>query len=351
LEILDFRSICDCLIVGTPWQSRSRAAGCRPRTVRSFPAPLAADPLKPSDTLVHHRGVMALRQNIAAPFVLALVVATTSVPRSVVSQQVKPVAVVAEEVEFQSAGVSLSGTLLYPEATRPVAAVVLIHGSGPEARMMWWARPLAADGLAVLTYDKRGAGRSGGVYEGDNNVSAANLDLLAQDAVAALDVMSRHPRLQKLPLGFLGASQAGWIAPIAATKSSATDFIVLSSGPVSTVAEELPFGAWAERTPDFHQKNTAQDVAKYLETVMYHPGDVDPRESLSRLSIPGLWVFGSNDSSVPVALSAIRLEELIKGGHAYEYRVFPGLGHNFQGLREDPRYTHIVSWITRLAAR
>jgi pimeloyl-ACP methyl ester carboxylesterase len=332
--------------------SRERAAGGRPVTVGSFPAPLAAIPLERLEIVSHHHSVMAMRRTVVAlALTLVLVGTATSVPRSDASQQVKPVAVVTEEVEFKSAGVSLSGTLLYPDATRPIAAVVLIHGSGPEPRMMWWARPLAADGMAVLTYDKRGAGRSGGVYEGDNNVSAANLNLLAQDAVAALEVMSRHPRLQNLPLGFLGASQAGWIAPIAATKSSATDFIVLSSGPVTTVAEELPFGAWAERTPNFHEKDTTQDVAKYLETVTYHPGDVDPRKSLSQLSIPGLWVYGSHDPSIPVALSTIRLEELIRGGHKYEYRLFPGYGHNFQGLREDPRYTYILSWITRLASR
>jgi pimeloyl-ACP methyl ester carboxylesterase len=273
------------------------------------------------------------------------------VPRYVIGQEINAAAIVAEEVAFRSAGVSLSGTLLYPQTDRPAAAVVLIHGSGPEERMMWWARPLAADGIAVLTYDKRGVGRSDGVYEDHNNVSAENLDLLAQDAVAALDFMVSHPQLQNLPAGFLGASQAGWIAPIAATKSTATDFIVLFSGPACTVAEELPFGAWAERTPNFHQKNTAQDISEYLETVTYHAGDVDPRESLSQLSIPGLWVFGSNDSSGPVALSTARLEELIQDGHEYEYRVFSGYGHNFRGLTDDPRYSYILSWITTLATR
>jgi pimeloyl-ACP methyl ester carboxylesterase len=282
---------------------------------------------------------------------LILIGAATFVPRSVIGQGIDPAAIVAEEVEFQSAGVLLSGTLLYPQANRPAAAVVLIHGSGPEERMMWWARPLAADGIAVLTYDKRGVGRSGGVYEDYNNASAENLELLAQDAVAALNWMIGHPELQNLPAGFLGASQAGWIAPIAATKSTATDFIVFSSGPACTVAEELPFSAWAERTPNFHQRNTAQDIAAYLETVTYHAGDVDPRESLSQLSIPGLWVFGSDDSSIPVALSTVRLEELIQDGHEYEYRVFPGYGHNLRGLTDDPRYSYVLSWITSLAAR
>lgn len=255
------------------------------------------------------------------------------------------------EVEFRSAGVVLSGTLVFPQQGPPIAAAVLIHGSGPEERMMGWAGRLAEDGLAVFTYDKRGVGRSGGVYEHERNVSAANLELLAEDAAAALDMIADRLQSPGVPIGFVGASQAGWIAPIAATRATAADFIVLVSSPVSTVAEELHFDRWAAQTPDFHRRNTSRDVADYLRTVTYHADDVDPAQSLSRLSIPGLWLFGSHDSSIPVALSTLRLEELIQRGHAYEYRVFEGYGHNFEASPDDHRYARLVAWIANLSAR
>lgn len=50
-------------------------------------------------------------------------------------------------------------------------------------------------------------------------------------------------------------------------------------------------------------------------------------EALSKLSIPGLWIFGGQDNSIPVDLSVARLEELIAAGKPFEYRVFPELGH------------------------
>ncbi|MEO1172629.1 MAG: hypothetical protein AAFX94_11365, partial [Myxococcota bacterium] len=105
-----------------------------------------------------------------------------------------------EAVEFQSRGVTLKGTLALPE--KPVAALVFVHGSGKQP------------------------------------VSEKNIKLLADDAAAGLDALSRHRKLQGIPLGLAGISQAGWIVPIAATKSSRLDFVVLWSAPVCRVSEE-----------------------------------------------------------------------------------------------------------------
>jgi alpha-beta hydrolase superfamily lysophospholipase len=45
----------------------------------------------------------------------------------------------------------------------PIAALVLVHGSGQESRMNGLGSLLAENGIAVLTNDKRGVGKSGGV--------------------------------------------------------------------------------------------------------------------------------------------------------------------------------------------
>ncbi|WP_431243610.1 hypothetical protein ACQ9BO_03250 [Flavobacterium sp. P21] len=54
--------------------------------------------------------------------------------------------------------------------------------------MIDFATTLANNGIAVLTYDKRGVGESGGVYAGPevgtNNVDFVNLTLLSLDASA-----------------------------------------------------------------------------------------------------------------------------------------------------------------------
>lgn len=249
----------------------------------------------------------------------------------------------SEEVQFQSGDITLSGTLFFPPSERPEAVVVFIHGSGEAARMSRLAQAYASNGLAVLTYDKRGAGKSGGTL--GKSGSNESLNELAQDASAGFGFVIKHHRLQDIPAGFVGVSQGGWIAPMAAVRSPATAFIGILSGPVCTTAEEIHFSNLAEGTPDFFKKYTAQDIATYMNVVPDIPGfDVDPSVSLSQLSIPGLWLFGSEDDSIPVELSVQRLEALIQNGHTYQYKIFPGLGHSI-GRSDDPRNPYMVNWI------
>ncbi len=86
---------------------------------------------------------------------------------------------------------------------------------------------LAANGITVLTYDKRGVGESGGIYAGPevgtNNIDPANLNLLALDASEAAHALSAHLPSKHGPIGLMGFSQAGWIIPLAAEKSKKVD--------------------------------------------------------------------------------------------------------------------------------
>ena len=62
-----------------------------------------------------------------------------------------------EEVEFVSHGVTLSGSIVFPDGDIH-AAVVFVHGSGKQERNLHWAERFAREGIAALVYDKRGAG-------------------------------------------------------------------------------------------------------------------------------------------------------------------------------------------------
>jgi pimeloyl-ACP methyl ester carboxylesterase len=265
-----------------------------------------------------------------------------------VSLRVTAAEVRTEEVRFQSHGTTLSGSIVFPtDATH--AAVVFIHGSGPQARGLHWAERFAQAGIAALVYDKRGAGKSGGVYEGEQSVSEKNLALLADDAVAALHVLAAHEKLKAVPTGFAGISQAGWIAPLAADRTRLARFLLLWSGPVCQVSEE-----------DIYSKYTADTdravAPPYLEAVKartaeYHwPAflgkDTDSADSLRKLAIPGLWIFSDNDSSVPVDLSIRRLQSLRASGLHYDYVLFSGLGHN----NMDRTFSVATDWLVRLNA-
>jgi len=257
----------------------------------------------------------------------------------------------AEDVRFPSGDVTLSGTLFVPQAGPPVAAVVLVHGAGEVRRMSALARLLADDGIAVLTYDKRGVGESGGVYEGENNVSAANLALLARDAAAAMATLDRRAGDWGALTGYVGFSQAGWIVPLAAAKPPSPSFIAFWSGPVCRVGEELHFSAWAEGDPDFWKTHSAADVEARMKSVPQRPGDVDPRDNLATLALPGLWLFGGKDNSIPVALSIARLDGLASQGHDYQHRLLPGEGHVLPDSPRQESYRYMVEWIRATAAR
>jgi pimeloyl-ACP methyl ester carboxylesterase len=251
-----------------------------------------------------------------------------------------------EEVAFVSHGATLSGSIVFPDHQPARAAVVFIHGSGKQTRNMEWAERFAKEGIAALVYDKRGAGQSGGEYEGEQSVSEKNIALLADDAIFALETLSRHPSLKRTPVGLAGISQAGWIGPLAAEKSDLARFLVLWSAPVGTVSEEDIFSKYTadrdSRTPPTYQEALRSRTVAYIWPAFLGK-DTDSSESLKKLSIPGLWLFSDNDGSIPVGLSIERLQALRGDGHLYDYVLFGGLGHN----NMDNTFATAVDWIHR----
>lgn len=168
-----------------------------------------------------------------------LILLLTLIPKITFSQSVD---FTIQDIKFESKGDTLAGSILLPE--KQLGAVVIVHGSDPVKREIEFAKLLAKEGIAVLTYDKRGVGESGGVYVGPsvgtNNIDFTNLNLLSEDASAAINKF--RPYLEeKISLGLIGFSQAGWIIPMAAEKNKDVDFMVIFSGPVVTTLEQLRF--------------------------------------------------------------------------------------------------------------
>lgn len=287
-----------------------------------------------------------------AALAFALILAIIEAGHALAQQ---PASVESRDVSFVSQGVTLRGTVYIPSGPPIIAAAVWVHGSGEIKRKSSLGEFLARNGLALLTYDKRGVGESGGVYAGPevgtNNVSVENLTLLADDAAAALQSLSTEKLLHGVPLGFIGASQAGWIIPLAAFKSYQARFMVLWSGPVETTHEEVLFEQVAtRRDPEFWDHHSNEEVAKMMSGIPDHFAwrDFDPRAALSRLKIPGLWFFGGRDRKVYVDLSIDNLNALIAAGHInYSYMLFPGYDHNLGGEQRDI-IDPLLAWIRQV---
>lgn len=253
-----------------------------------------------------------------------------------------------EEVTFESRGATLSGAIVWPARSPPVAAVVFVHGSGPQARDLGLARRFAQQGIAALVYDKRGVGKSGGTYEGEQSVTGMNIALLADDAAAALDLLADRASQGTTAVGFAGISQAGWIVPLAATKAARARFMLLWSAPVCKVSEEDIYSqhtgdADGPQRPSFEAALAARRDPYVWPAFLGR--DTDPAQDLASLTIPGLWIFGGQDGSIPVDLSRRNLETLRVKGHRFDEQWFPDLGHDNLAATFDAA----IAWVRAFA--
>ncbi len=260
-------------------------------------------------------------------------------------------AIEVQQLSFQSKGVSLAGTLFKPQ--QPHAALVIVHGSGQTTRRNEFAELLAKRGISVFTYDKRGVGESDGLYAGPevgtNNIDSANLNLLAEDASAALNLLKQYN--QNIPVGLLGFSQAGWIIPIAANKNSSVDFMVLFSCPLITSLEQLRFQFYTNGRADFWENHSEAEAREHIrnDPDRYQFIGTDPKVALRTLSIPGFWIFGSQDIQVPVGLCLEHLNELKVQGKPFEYALFSNLGHNTAFTDDTMPVEMVIQWIKQKA--
>ncbi|MDT8400958.1 MAG: alpha/beta fold hydrolase [Bacteroidales bacterium] len=141
-----------------------------------------------------------------------------------------------EDVKFPSLKEEfhLAGTLTTPEGEGPFPAVVLVSGSGSQNRdeEIFGHKPfkvladhLTRKGVAVLRYDDRGVGASGG-----SALSATSADL-AGDARAAFMYLNTRDEIDKESIGIIGHSEGGLIAFMLASQYDDIAFIVSMAGP------------------------------------------------------------------------------------------------------------------------
>jgi len=274
----------------------------------------------------------------------------TSLPLTVFSQ---PLSFTVKDVKFVSQGDTLAGSIVTPEKT--FAAVVIVHGSDPVKREMEFATRLAQQGIAVLTYDKRGVGASGGIYAGPsvgtNNIDTANLNLLAKDANAAVNTFRACLKDTTTLIGLVGFSQAGWIMPIAAVNNPQIQFMVLFSCPTITTLEQLRFQFYTNGNNDFWESHTESDVRDHIKNDpdRYQFTATDPKVSLNKLSIPALWLFGEKDIQVPVKLCIEQLNTCKAQGKPFEYTLFSTLAHNTVSGNSTAPVAISIEWIKQKA--
>jgi len=253
-------------------------------------------------------------------------------------------------------GVILQGTISKPRWSRkPVPGVVVVHGSGPLTRnhLAGDVRRLVRRGFAVLAYDKRGAGASSGMYlQSASTPPAVLLRRLAADAAAAFDQLAAEPEVDTTRLGFFGASQAGWIIPLAAELTHArARFHILLSGPaVSTAVEQYYSDLTGDGTPPARVTDRAE-VERLTLAFRGDPG-FDPAPVLQLSRVPTLWLLGDRDESVPTFASVRVLDSLrATGNNRHTVIRYAHADHHLRDVATGdavPIWDDMMAWLEHL---
>lgn len=135
-------------------------------------------------------------------------------------------------------GIKISGTLALPgkQHQAPFPAVVLVSGSGTQDRdeTILGHKPfreisdyLTRQGIAVLRYDDRGAGKSSPLKGNETTMD------FASDAQAVFDCLRRQSMIDTTRMGYIGHSEGGQIAFINAASDKRVAFVVSLAGPAA----------------------------------------------------------------------------------------------------------------------
>ena len=240
-----------------------------------------------------------------------------------------------EEVVFRSGDDEIAGRLWLPAFGGPHPAMVVAHGSGRAMRSNHEqiGSELATNGYALLSYDKRGVGDSGGDY---SQVGTANgeemIGLLASDVLAGVAHLLSRDDIARDRIGVYGTSQGGWIAPLAAARSPDVAFMVIVSGPTVSIGREIYYSDLTDKREGVAlELSDAELSGRLLE--YDGPAGFDPLPSLESVEIPSLWVLGEQDRSIPIPETVSILDRLIESGKPFTVRRLPDVGHGMRDLR------------------
>ncbi|MDT0448075.1 alpha/beta hydrolase family protein [Streptomyces hesseae] len=238
---------------------------------------------------------------------------------------------VREEVSFAGGdGLTLHGTVLASATARGKRpGIVLVGGSGPGPREEYRqeAEAFARAGVTTLVYDKRTVRYS---------TTHRDFGLLADDALAGVRLLRGRGGVDPHHVGLWGFSEGGWVAPLAATRSSDVAFVITIGGPGHS---PLRTQAWNLNTHLRHRGVTgsfpdtvAGPAARLIASTGAFPaGDYDPLPVLERLGhTPVLALWGRHDTQVPPQESAqIFRRALARAGNEHAVIGFvAGAAHN-----------------------
>lgn len=341
------------------WESLARDAGpARPRgnatTVTSGEMTTVSIALPYAKaSLVARVGID--RSNRIAGFLIQPAASPTAAPAATAIDANAPY--VEREARVGQGERALPGTLALPRSASvrtPVPAVVLVHGSGahdrdetlgPNRPFQDIARGLAAQGIAVLRYDKRTKARPQDFAGKDFSVD----DEVTDDAVLAIDALRKVEGIDAKRIYVLGHSLGGMLAPRIARQSGHVAGAVLLAAPARPVLdvllEQIERQAMRDGSISAEERKALDDMKARVANVR-NPGNVaaidtplgqpvgywrsleriDPLADARKLALPLLLLHGGRDIQV-VEADWKRWQAGLSGQRNARLRHYPAINH------------------------
>ncbi|VVJ22777.1 Uncharacterised protein [Amycolatopsis camponoti] len=231
----------------------------------------------------------------------------------------------SSDVTFTNGGVTLHGTVVAPPGGTKLPGLVMIHGSGAHSREDYreQAVAFARQGIATLIYDKRTEGYS---------QFSRSYTTLADDALAAVEVLRTRADVDPSRVGVWGLSEGGWVAPLAASRSAHVAFVVtLGANGVEPSRQQ----AWAIENQLRRLGMDGSMVRMASSTMMrqlvgggvFPEAHYDPVAVLKSLRQPVLGLWGAKDVLTPPGEAVPIFRDSLQH---YTLRVFPDAQHQLR---------------------
>jgi pimeloyl-ACP methyl ester carboxylesterase len=273
----------------------------------------------------------------------------------------------------------LSGTYTKPKGITTKAHIVLISGSGAQDRnsdllghksFLLLSDRFTKAGFAVLRVDDRGAGKSGGNY------NQSRLTDFLHDTEAAIDFIKKENKGNP-KICLIGHSLGGIIGPKIAQERSDVHSVIALAGSTMRGDQlmllqkeliEIKMGYPEQMVkpgienfkklyatllqPHVDMEITKKDLATTAKEIfpmlpenqlnmivgqltspwLYEMIRLDPKDYLTKLTKPTLFIFGEKDLQVPPKeIEALAKTYLSQAGNKhFETKIFPNLNHLFQ---------------------
>ncbi len=252
-----------------------------------------------------------------------------------------------------SGDIALNTRLVLPDTPLKKRPPVLIMAHGPGRHATWttyqsFIRRFTNEGFAVVFYDKRGTGGSGGeATEVTLTNSKDVFDSLSNDIAAVAEWTKMQARIDSSRIGILGYSAGGWVAPLAANKNPSIAFTVVLSSPIYSVAQQALH-------KELTQKNMPEISMDTLHRKMQHIASdtlsFNAFKPVEALQIPSLWLYGEKDSRLSVPFNTQLLDSLLLADpeKPLRYRLYQNTNHSLYDVKTKiiaPYASDIKRWV------